>query len=102
MIAKGFVRRDAKVFAIMKIAASAELAGPPDGLVDRSAASVPPRSAVTSVAPLMIVPPCRYEAARPGNAWVLPRQNAARFAEPCMASAPNVRSRWSLTATRAR
>ena len=44
----------------------------------------------------------RYEASRPGNAWVLPRQNAARSAEPCMASAPNVRSRWSLTATRPR
>jgi len=44
----------------------------------------------------------RQEASRPGNAWVLPRQNAARSAELCMASAPNVRSRWSLTATRPR
>ena len=44
----------------------------------------------------------RYEASRPGNAWVLPRQNAARSAELCMASAPNVRNRGSLTATRPR
>ena len=85
----------------MKIAASAELA--PAGWSRRpDGRRRPPRSAVISVLPLMIVPLCRYEAARPGNAWVLPRQNAARFAEPCMASAPNVRSRRSLTATRAR
>ena len=44
----------------------------------------------------------RYGASRPGNAWVLPRQNAARAAELCMASAPNVRNRGSLTATRPR
>jgi hypothetical protein len=35
----------------------------------------------------------------PGKAWVLPRQNAARCAQTCMASAPKVRSCRSLTAT---
>ncbi len=44
----------------------------------------------------------RANHARPGKAWVLPRQNAARRAASCMASAPKRRSRWSLTATRPR
>jgi Asp-tRNAAsn/Glu-tRNAGln amidotransferase A subunit and related amidases len=39
---------------------------------------------------------------RPGKARVLPRQDAARRAASCMAIAPNLRSRWSLTATRPR
>jgi Asp-tRNA(Asn)/Glu-tRNA(Gln) amidotransferase A subunit family amidase len=39
---------------------------------------------------------------RPGKARVLPRQDEARRAASCMASAPNRRSRWSLTATRPR
>ena len=56
----------------------------------------------TGPAIAIVVLSWRYEASRPGNAWVLPRQNAARSAELCMASAPNVRNRWSLTATRPR
>src|SRR5580693_8327198 len=105
MITKTFTPENgAKVFAIMEIAAppraptrpSPKLAGPPDRLVDG-----PPRRACdrNRLPDHEVLSSRRYEATRPGNAWVLPRQNAARSAELCMASAPNVRNRWSLTAT---